>query len=160
MPRLPSATLEKADASRAVIDASIVIKWVVEEDGTAEALALRRAYDKLLAPDLLVSECANVLWKKVARGQLTPEEAQLAARLIASAEIELVETRAFLETATMLAIKLSHPAYDCTYLALATAQGCSFVTADQGFVRKVEVGAPHMRKTIILLGAAAAKKET
>ena len=160
MPRPPSAALRKVDASRAVIDASTVIKWVVEEEGTAQALALRRAYHKLLAPDLLVSECANVLWKKVTRGQLTPGEAQLAARLIASAEIELVETRAFLETATMLAIQLNHPAYDCTYLALATAQGCPFITADQGFVRKVEVGAPDMRKSVILLGAAAAKQES
>ena len=32
-----------------VIDASIAVKWVVEEDGTAEALALRQR-SKLIAP--------------------------------------------------------------------------------------------------------------
>jgi predicted nucleic acid-binding protein len=47
-----------------VIDASIAIKWVVEEDGTREALALRQQA-KLIAPELLVAECANILWKKV-----------------------------------------------------------------------------------------------
>jgi predicted nucleic acid-binding protein len=32
-----------------VIDASIAVKWVVEEDGTAEALSLRQR-SKLIAP--------------------------------------------------------------------------------------------------------------
>ena len=46
-----------------VIDASIAVKWVIEEDGTPEALALRQNA-KLIAPELLVAECANILWKK------------------------------------------------------------------------------------------------
>ncbi len=46
-----------------VVDASVVIKWVIEETGTQDALALRR--HRLLAPDLLIPECANILWKKV-----------------------------------------------------------------------------------------------
>ena len=57
-----------------VIDASIAIKWVVEEDGTPLALALRQKA-KLIAPDLLVPECANILWKKVQRNELVKEEA-------------------------------------------------------------------------------------
>lgn len=47
------------------IDASVAIKWVIDEAGTREALALRN--NALIAPDLLISECANVLWKKVQR---------------------------------------------------------------------------------------------
>jgi predicted nucleic acid-binding protein len=43
----------------------IGIKWVIEEEGTKEALALRN--QALVAPDLLIAECANVLWKKVRR---------------------------------------------------------------------------------------------
>ena len=46
-----------------IIDASIAIKWVVKEDGTSEALVLRQKA-KLIAPDLLVAECANIFWKK------------------------------------------------------------------------------------------------
>ncbi len=49
-----------------VIDASIAVKWVVEENGTAEALVLRQKA-KLIASELLVAECANILWKKVQR---------------------------------------------------------------------------------------------
>jgi predicted nucleic acid-binding protein len=129
---------------------------VVEEEGTAVALSVRSSYDKLLAPDLLVSECANVLWKKVARGELTAQEAQMAARLLAASDIELVGTRAFLETATRLAIGLNHPAHDCTYLALALAQSCPFVTADAAFVGKVRAADdPVGAGTVLLLGAEA-----
>ncbi len=119
-----------------VIDASIAMKWVVEEDGTALALALRQQA-RLVAPNLLVPECANILWKKVQRKELGKDEALLAARLLQSAEIELVPTRALMETATRLAIDLGHPAYDCLYLALAIKNDCQFVTADERMVNKI-----------------------
>ena len=54
--------------STLVIDASIAIKWVVEEGGTTEALVLRQKA-KLMAPELLVAECANILWKKSPKGR-------------------------------------------------------------------------------------------
>jgi hypothetical protein len=41
---------------------------VIDEPGTQQALALRR--HRLFAPDLLVAECGNVLWKKVRRNEL------------------------------------------------------------------------------------------
>jgi predicted nucleic acid-binding protein len=43
-----------------VIDASIAVKWVVEEHSTPEALILRKQAG-LIAPELLVAECANIL---------------------------------------------------------------------------------------------------
>ena len=67
-----------------VIDASIAIKWVVEEPGTAAALSLLEKA-RLIAPELLLAECANILWKKVRGKELTPEEALLAARLLQGA---------------------------------------------------------------------------
>ena len=112
-----------------VIDASVAIKWVIGESGTPAALALRR--HRLFAPDLLIAECANALWKKVRRSELTAAEAQFAARLLARADVELAPMRSLLEPAAALAIAIDHPAYDCIYLALAESLSCNFVTADQ-----------------------------
>ena len=64
-----------------VVDASIAIKWVVAEEGTDTAVDLRLRFH-FAAPDLLIPECANILWKKVQRGELTRDEAMLAARLL------------------------------------------------------------------------------
>ena len=138
-----------------VIDASIALKWVVQEDGTNQALVLRQ-HARLIAPDLLVPECANILWKKVQRKELTRDEALLAARLLQGAEIELLPTRSLLEQAARIAIELDHPAYDCLYLALAMENGCRFVTADERFIRKLGQGprSPYRGNVVGLLEAA------
>jgi len=141
-----------------VIDASVAIKWVVEEEGTRAALALyQRA--KLIAPELLVPECANILWKKAQRNELSREEALLAAGLLQHAEIELLPTRSLLEAAARIAIELDHPAYDCLYLALAVANECRFATVDEGFLRKLgeaRLGSLHERAISLSEAAGAA----
>jgi predicted nucleic acid-binding protein len=138
-----------------VIDASVAIKWIVQEQGTSEALTLRKR--KLCAPDLLVAECANILWKKVRLKELTPAEASAAAQLLARADVELLPMRGHFQMATDLAIELDHPAYDCVYLAVALAKGCAFVTADDRLLRKVRQGPrSELADAMISLSAAAA----
>ncbi|MBO0718600.1 MAG: type II toxin-antitoxin system VapC family toxin [Rhizobiales bacterium] len=139
-----------------VIDASIAVKWVVEETGTANALVLRQA-GRIIAPELLLAECANILWKKVRRRELTKEEAILAARLLQGADMEIVSTRSLAERATSIAIELDHPAYDCVYIALAAATDCRFVTADDRLLRKLRQGRrSQWRDRVISLAEAAA----
>ncbi len=137
-----------------VIDASIAIKWVVDEPGTTEALALRRKA-KLIAPDLLIAECANILWKKARRKELTAEEARIAARLLQAAELELLPTRALLEKATRFAMDLDHPAYDCLYLAVAVDQNCPLATADVRLLQRLGHAHEPLRGRAISLTEAA-----
>ena len=121
--------------SEYVVDASVVIKWVVGEPETVLALALRQ--HRLSAPDLLVAECANILWKKVRRNELTGDQAVFAARLLDRADIELVPARGLTEAATSLAVALDHPAYDCLYLSLSERSGRPLVTADTRLLKKL-----------------------
>lgn len=138
-----------------VIDASVAVKWVVQEPGTPEALALRKA--RLAAPDLIIPECANILWKKQRLGQLTSAEASAAAQLLERADMELVAMGAQLHRATELAIELDHPAYDCFYIALALDKGCAFATADQRLLRKAQQSSrKDVAATILDLSQAAA----
>lgn len=119
-----------------VIDASVAIKWVVDEDESAQALALRKN-SRLIAPDLLVAECANILWKKVQRGEIEPQDAKLASDLLARADVALEPMNGLSAEALRLAVQLGHPAYDCFYLALALARRAIFVTADARFARAI-----------------------
>ncbi len=48
--------------------------------------------------------------------------------------------RRLLEPATRLALALDHPAYDCTYLALAEMLSCPMVIADERLNRKLRSG--------------------
>ena len=52
-----------------VIDASVALKWVIEEDGSEAARGLLLS-EVLAAPDLMIVECANVLWAKERRGSI------------------------------------------------------------------------------------------
>lgn len=142
---------------RFVVDASVVLKWVVQETGSAEAEALRWA-DQLLAPDLILAECGNAIWKKVRRGEFTRDEAGLAIRLLEQSDIELRPMRNLIVTAVDLSIALDHPAYDCVYLALAEAEQRPFVTADEALVRKLASSGRFSPRAVTLGEAAAMVK--
>jgi predicted nucleic acid-binding protein len=125
-----------------VVDASVAVKWIVAEEGSRQALALRRVRH-LTAPDLIVAECANILWKKVRRNELTADEAAFAARLLQKSNVDLRPMRGLLEAATRLAAELDHPAYDCVYLALARMEGTRFVTVDDRLLHKIRSMPAH-----------------
>jgi predicted nucleic acid-binding protein len=119
----------------AIIDASVVPKWVLDEEDSDIAASLKD-WD-LAAPDLLLAECANVLWTKVRKRELTPEEVVERVQLLQHAPLELVPLEALVREATKLALQLSHPVYDCIYLALAEHRDLPLVTADRGLVDAV-----------------------
>ena len=123
--------------SRLVIDASVAVKLLVDEDGAALATFVYRTFD-LLAPGLLLAECSNILWKKVRKGELSKAEAITRSVMLTRTSIVLHPMEPLVEAATRLAMDLDHPAYDCFYLALAIAEDCPFVTADERLVRRVE----------------------
>ena len=122
--------------NRFVVDASVAIKWVVSEIDSDSAIDILEKFS-LVSPDLLIAECANILWKKARLGELSADEAMMAAELLQHSDIEILPTRHLLEVATRLAIRLDHAAYDCVYLVLALELGCPFITADDRLRRKL-----------------------
>ena len=134
-----------------VIDASVLIKTVVEEDGSAQAVALLES-GAAVAPDLIMPECANILWKKTRRGEYTSEEAKLAAQILQRAEFEIAPSRMLTEHAVEYSAMLDHPAYDCVYLALALARvrALRFVTADTRSVSKLKAAGSGFEDSVPL----------
>jgi len=125
-----------------VVDASVAVKWVVQEDGSDRAQLLSRV--DLESPDLLWIECANILWKKVRVGDLDGREAAGRLELLHRPPVALVPSRELLGSALQLALDLKHPVYDCVYLALAVRRQIPLVTADRHLptaVRKLKK--PH-----------------
>ena len=132
---------------RLVIDASVAVKWVVPEPDSDRAEAL---LDHALgAPDLLFAECANVLWKKVRRGELSKDEADIAAQTLEQADIAIASTRGHLASAMAIAVELDHPAYAAVYLSVAQAAELRLVTADDRLIRKVREGENRFRHMLV-----------
>lgn len=120
-----------------VVDASVAVKWVIPEVLSAEADRVRDGDDAVLAPDLLLVEVANALWKKTAAKEISPREADTAFDLLRRSGIDLRPTAPLLPRALEVARSLGHPVYDCVYLALAEREGMAFVTADRRLLRRL-----------------------
>lgn len=114
-----------------VVDASVAVKWVVPEGLSDNADRILASEEELLAPDLLLVEAANALWKKVRRHELSPGEADRALGVILSSGLVIRPTRPLLTRALVMAVRLQHPVYDCVYLALAERERAALVTADE-----------------------------
>jgi predicted nucleic acid-binding protein len=134
-----------------VIDASVVIKWVITEEGTEAANRLRRTGTAFHAPDLIVPEAGNILWKKVRRDELTEAEAELASGILRLAKIQIHAMGPQALLALQMAAKLEHPVYDTTYLALARALDLPMVTADRRLVNKLAAAGSYAFHEVVLL---------
>jgi predicted nucleic acid-binding protein len=119
-----------------VVDASVALQWFLAEPGSAAAEAVGSRRD-LLAPDLILAEVTNGLWRAVRQGRLSVADGGAAARRLTVAFARLVAGGALLERALDVACTLDHPAYDCFYLVLAEREGAPLVTADGRLLTRV-----------------------
>lgn len=118
-----------------VVDASVAVKWVVEEPGRSEAMRVFDMGKRLIAPDLVFAEVANVLRKKTRRQEITPHHAKDAMIALRDVPMEVVPSLELASSALGLALDLDHSAYDCFYLACSLQIG-PLVTADEVFATK------------------------
>ncbi|MDQ3928681.1 MAG: type II toxin-antitoxin system VapC family toxin [Chloroflexota bacterium] len=131
-----------------MIDSSVVIKWFVAENNTAEALQVRAKYDadelELLAPDFINIEVGNILWKKHKLGLLLATEAEIIFNDFLTIELELTAATDLLKDAYSIATTHGPSVYDSLYIALSLREQCSFVTADEKLLNAVGAVYPNM----------------
>ena len=130
-----------------IIDASVAIRWFNNDIWSAEALTLL-ASGGHTAPDLIVAEVANALWKIVRIGLLPPEPGERALCDLPNM-ISVLPTTVLGPRAFSIARTLNHPAYDCFYLALAEATGTALVTLDRRLFNRTR-GTPWADLTTLL----------
>ena len=120
-----------------VLDASVAVKWFVEEPGTAAAMALLAQDESLIAPDLVIVEVANVAWRHLMRGALQHSQLAHVPEAVPRMFAELWPTMWLASRAFEIAAELRHPVYDCFYLALAESQDATLITADRRLIGRL-----------------------
>jgi predicted nucleic acid-binding protein len=133
-----------------VVDASVALKWVLDEAGGEAADAVLN--EELIAPSLWLLEAANVLWRRSQRGEISPREAKDLLAELHHAPVAATAIEDDLSSAAELAHRLAHPVYDCLYLAAALRENTYVVTADRRFHAVADASA-DLRGRVRLLGS-------
>jgi predicted nucleic acid-binding protein len=139
---------------RYVLDSSVALKWVLPEADSAKAIRLRDEYKngihELLAPDIFTSEIANALATAERQGRIKKGESAVFLHDILRAAPMLRPTAPLLLRAMAVSIATRRAVYDCVYLALAEAERCELVTADDQFARGLRTSYPFIVSLVAL----------
>lgn len=129
------------------VDASVVVKLFVTEPDSDHAVRLFASRTRIFLPAHALAEVAEVLVRKVRKGEITEQQFDDALRQVptVAARIELDDLVA---AAAGLARRLGQSVYDCMYLAAARQTSTQLITADRRFVESAQ--AAGIREVVLL----------
>lgn len=121
-----------------VLDASVLAKLFIEEDGSELVEGIVSSTHPIFAPDIARIEVASAI-TRACRNRTMDEEngrRQLNTwrRCTEVGTVQLIDTTALQIEAESLSLRLRHPLADCLYLAIAIDRKKPLVTADQPFI--------------------------
>ena len=126
----------------AVMDTSAFVKYVLPEDhsDTVRRIIGRHLSSslELTAPEYILTESANVLWKGVVRDNLQPDDAVRALRLLRQTGLVLVPESQLLDDALLFASRTGITVYDALFCVLAQRQQVPLITADRPLVARLQ----------------------
>lgn len=128
-----------------VVDASVAIKWFIQQQASEEARAIAGPHAVLVAPELVLAEIANALWKYVRSERLASEDARIMLARAHSVFACLTPLSEVALPAFDLAASLNHPVYDCCYIALAHREAAPLVTADKRLAHAAQASSIAVR---------------
>lgn len=133
-----------------VLDASVAVKWELQESDSADALSLLDDIDagliEVVAPNTFPVEVAHALTKAERRGLIPPGEASLGLTEVMTANVTLFDSISILPRAVELASMKRIGVYDCLYVALAEDLDLELITADARLVKSF----PEMSRILLL----------
>ncbi len=136
------------EKKKIVIDASIVVKWFLEEEYSSESLQLRNDYVRgfftIAAPSLLKYEVLNALRYSGVYGIGELKDLGVA---LDKYGFELYELEGELKELTIeTALKSNTTIYDASYIALARLLNTILYTADKELLEKFPDTAIHIKQ--------------
>lgn len=131
-----------------VIDSSVALLWVLPEPGAEHVFRYVKSED-VISADIPLVETANVLAKKVRAGDLGAPEAFQALEMVRAAVRRLVRSEPLVPRALELSVALSHPVYDCVFLACAEQAEGKLATRDSPLIKRAtERGFGHLLEPV------------
>lgn len=117
-----------------IVDASVAVKWFLDEEDCEAARSLLDDH-RVSAPDLILLEVHNAIWKRWRRSEARLGQLENLVPLLIDAVDRLHPFAELAAEAAALSRSLRHPIYDCVYLALAARERIPLVTADHQLLK-------------------------
>jgi len=122
---------------RAVLDASAAIEIALDGKAAATLLDALADAEEVIAPELLIAELVNAIWKYHRFGQLDLAKCDLALALAVGLVDRLVShAEIYREAFALSRAQQSRAAYDMFYLALARREDAALLTLDGGLKKQ------------------------
>lgn len=136
---------------RIVIDASVVLKWYLDdEDNGRSALSLLERYVSqeldILAPSLLGYEVMNGLAIAKKRGRIGEDKLKMAVQGFMDLEISQKHISSFYPKVIHFYNIYNLSAHDASYLALADEESIPLITADERLYNTVKKDLPWVKR--------------
>jgi len=114
-----------------VLDASAAIALALKPKNHKGMADLLKKADWVIAPDLILSEVANVCWKYHRFEGLPMELCEELLEKSLSLIDDFIDTRSLCNEAFSFACASAHPVYDMMYLVLSRRKNGAFITKDK-----------------------------
>lgn len=126
-----------------IVDASVAVKWFVEEDYSDRADELlddfSNGYVELVAPKTLMLEFCNAIRKYVVRGHLKGDLATSYVKKMSEVPLDFVEIDwKIVKKAYSEALELGITVYDAIYVVIAEEKNGVIITADDRLYRQLK----------------------
>jgi predicted nucleic acid-binding protein len=131
--------------NKVIIDASVAVKWFVNEARHDLARRLLEAEVDHCMPDLGLIEVANAFRNKVRNGEMSAAQAQDAMENLPDLLAAVLPSGALVRRAFQLGVTLNHPVADCVYIALAESVGGLLITDDRKLISKAASVQPALQ---------------
>lgn len=132
-----------------VIDASVAVKWILDEPLSPTVRRLVRDKVGMYAPDFLLVELDNVLWKHVRRGLLAAPDSRELRAAFRHFPVAFRPTETLIDGGFEIALAWGRSVYDSLYLALGEVLGMPVLTADRRLVNAL-AGTPLAGRAVWL----------
>jgi predicted nucleic acid-binding protein len=133
-----------------VVDASIVVKWFVEEENSDKAIRIRDKYVegevRLIAPEIIKFEVLNALYYKKL---FSEDEMEEISEALDSYLFDLYPLKGeYAKKTVETAFKNNITIYDASYISLAIMKNAYFHTADEELIKRLNKDCLKYIKTI------------
>ena len=129
-----------ANPKAIVVDATVIVKWYLQEIYTDECLVVLERAPRIATVDLVFAQLASSLWKRARQGEVSAEQARRILANLARLPIEYAPISTLAPAAMELAAVTSRTFNDSLYLVLAMREKTKLITADHRWHNLLSTG--------------------